>query len=337
MRTRTREATRPRSPHTCVTHARSPPSSPTHLFHSLFPFLHILLAREHQVHYLLTRAHPPLSNSVCVCVRACVCACRCPCKHRAQTQAQCAQAPRTNTSRMCAWEHHPCCCACVRGTEPFIPWRNSASPSRAPSHAASEPRTALRCRTGSWLLCGAMPRLPTRSVLCAGACVPTHTRVRASGVLILCVRFLERQANRLYFCVSAGDQLRGEQPCSSDCRDGADCHTVRQFQADYTPFGCARLSVWKLRVRRAFQRLSESVSDLIVSDLIWVICAHGTLTRIPALAHTHTPARPFLQRMQTSSWQCPESILAIIIGFLASLPLCSAETRPGTHSQKYSL
>ena len=36
-----------------------------------------------------------------------------------------------------------------------------------------------------------------------------------------------------------------------------------------------------------------------------------------------------VQRMQTSSWQCPESILAIVIGFIASLPLCSAAVRPG--------
>ena len=33
--------------------------------------------------------------------------------------------------------------------------------------------------------------------------------------------------------------------------------------------------------------------------------------------------------MQTPTWQCPESILAIILGFISSLPLCSASTRPG--------
>jgi hypothetical protein len=35
------------------------------------------------------------------------------------------------------------------------------------------------------------------------------------------------------------------------------------------------------------------------------------------------------QRVQTASWQCPESILAIVIGFASSLPLCSAAARPG--------
>ena len=46
------------------------------------------------------------------------------------------------------------------------------------------------------------------------------------GCFSLCVRFVERQANWLYFCVSAGDQLRGERPCSSDCSNGADCHAA---------------------------------------------------------------------------------------------------------------
>ena len=40
-------------------------------------------------------------------------------------------------------------------------------------------------------------------------------------------------------------------------------------------------------------------------------------------------ARHFTQRVQTASWQCPESILAIVIGFASSLPLCSAAARPG--------
>ena len=44
----------------------------------------------------------------------------------------------------------------------------------------------------------------------------------------------------------------------------------------------------------------------------------------PNPAHLTLP-----QRVQTSSWQCPESIIAIIIGFISSLPLCSASTRPG--------
>ena len=36
-----------------------------------------------------------------------------------------------------------------------------------------------------------------------------------------------------------------------------------------------------------------------------------------------------VKRIETSKWQCPESILAIILGFFASMPLCSATTRPG--------
>lgn len=36
-----------------------------------------------------------------------------------------------------------------------------------------------------------------------------------------------------------------------------------------------------------------------------------------------------VKRIETSRWQCPESILAIILGFFASMPLCSATTRPG--------
>ena len=36
-----------------------------------------------------------------------------------------------------------------------------------------------------------------------------------------------------------------------------------------------------------------------------------------------------VKRIETSKWQMPESILAIILGFFASMPLCSATTRPG--------
>mmetsp|Transcript_3764 Transcript_3764/g.6032 ORF Transcript_3764/g.6032 Transcript_3764/m.6032 type:complete len:766 (-) Transcript_3764:54-2351(-) len=65
------------------------------------------------------------------------------------------------------------------------------------------------------------------------------------------------------------------------------------------------------------------------SDEVIDATASSRAATVVAMVLLCTLLANLVQRVQTSSWQCPESIIAIIIGFISSLPLCSASTRPG--------